>query len=55
MKANRPTKAQREVEEKITTGKWWPFDRADAVLLERIHRKANKKQVHQLEKEQALL
>lgn len=46
-------KQQAEVVRKVTEGTWWPFDRVDAKLLEKIHRQKTKPQPK--ESEEALL
>lgn len=46
-------KKDKEIAERVRAGTWWPFDRVDATLLEKLHRQSVKEQ--QTQKEQALL
>jgi len=49
-------KEEAKIAERIRAGTWWPFDRVDATLLQRLHRQMTKENAkHEPEKEQALL
>lgn len=45
---------QKEIAELVRQGKWWPFDRVDGKLLERLNRQRHKEQLSQQPKEDAL-